>query len=137
MTKREISTKVAWAMLNRPYRWGGDDPLAGWDCSGLCIEILRAVGIFPRQGDATAASLEKMYPVVPTPHEGCLAFWAGSDGHINHVAYMLDGEHCIEAGGGGSTTTTEDAAIEQNAYVRVRTVASRPRLVGYCDPFSV
>lgn len=106
------------------------------NCSGLVIEILRSVGRLPRQGDWSAAVLETKFPVVSEPHEGCLVFWTNSSGHINHVAYMLDTEHCIEAGGGGSTTTSEELAIEQNAYVRVRTVASRPGLVGYCDPFA-
>jgi len=27
------------------YLWGGDDPLAGFDCSGFVIEILKSVGI--------------------------------------------------------------------------------------------
>lgn len=134
--KIDLATMVMWAAWGRPYKWGGDDPMDGFDCSGVVIEALRSVGLLPRSGDWSAATLHGMFPAVSTPQEGCLAFWAGSNGMINHVAYCLDGEHCIEAGGGGSTTTSESAAIAQNAYTRVRTLSSRPGLVSFVDPFA-
>ena len=31
--------------IGRPYSWGGDDPMSGFDCSGLIHETLQAVGL--------------------------------------------------------------------------------------------
>ena len=36
----------AYSFLGTPYRWGGDDPLTGIDCSGLALEVLKAAGIY-------------------------------------------------------------------------------------------
>ena len=54
---RSVATKVAWHYLGTPYIWGGDD-FSGFDCSGFVIEILKSVGILPRDGDWTAAMLK-------------------------------------------------------------------------------
>lgn len=133
----EIATKTAWAYIGRPYKWGGDDPLAGFDCSGFVIELLRSAGILPRDSDWTAAGLKRRFKSVATPREGCLVFYANAAGEIVHVEYCLDSEYSIGAGGGGSSTITVQDAVNQNAYVRVRTMASRNGLAGYVDPFMV
>jgi cell wall-associated NlpC family hydrolase len=122
-------------MWGKPYIWGGDDPVAGFDCSGLVIEILKSVGILKRDGDWTAAGLMAVFPIVPAPHEGCLVFWENGAGKIVHVEYCLDGTHSIGASGGASATTSAADAIKQNAYVKVRPMKSRAGIAGYCDPF--
>lgn len=134
-TRVELATKVAWGFLGKPYIWGGDDPVAGFDCSGFCIEILQSVGALPRKGDWTAAALKARFSSRATPREGCLVFWENPSGHIIHVEYCLDSEHSIGASGGGSTTITVAEAIKQNAYVRVRPFATRAGIAGYADPF--
>jgi hypothetical protein len=45
----------ALALLGVPYRWGGDDPSRGLDCSGLVRHVFRSVGLdLPRQSEAIA-----------------------------------------------------------------------------------
>lgn len=136
--KRQIATKVAWSFLGKPYLWGGDDPMAGFDCSGFCIEILKSVGILPRGGDWTAEGLKDRFKSKPVnePKEGCLVFWRSKHGpQIVHVEYCLDNELAIGASGGGSSTTDETAAIQQNAYIKVRPFRSRNGIWGFVDPF--
>ena len=96
MNKIEIATKVAWSFLGKPYIWGGDDPMAGFDCCGLQVEILKSVGKLPRSGDWTAQQLMLMFGLViprqDNPKEGMLVFWHSSKNtnKIIHVEYCLN-----------------------------------------------
>ena len=144
MTNIEIATKVAWSFLDTPYMWGGDDPMAGLDCSGFCIEILQSVGLLPRSGDWTAQMLYERFVGSPQfytkntiPQEGFLVFWHSKDNKdkIIHVEYCLNKELSIGASGGGSKTITVKDAIAQNAYIKVRPFRSRSYIYGFVDPF--
>ena len=134
-TNREIATKIAWSFLGKPYIWGGDDPVAGFDCSGFVIEVLKSVGILPHRGDWTAARLEVMFgdAAVTEPREGCLAFW-GTRLHVAHVEYCLNARFSIGASGGTSATDSKEDAINQNAYIKVRPIRGRGK-VWFVDPF--
>lgn len=137
---RSLATKVAWSYINTPYRWGGDDPIEGVDCSGLCIEILKSVDRLPRKGDWTAHGLWERFKSKRTqnPVEGCLVFWWNSAGdRIVHVEYCLDDTHSVGASGGGSATLDEQDAASQNAFVKVRPFRTRSRIAGFADPFMV
>ncbi len=130
----DVATKVAWSFLGLPYIWGGDDPILGFDCSGLVIEILRSVNRLPRKGDWTASALSTMYPQIFAPQEGALAFYGGID-KITHVSYCISPKFCIEAGGGGKDNQDIEDAIYKNAYVRVRGIDSRGDIRVFNNPF--
>jgi len=132
----DVALKVAWSFLGKPYIWGGDDP-SGFDCSGFVIEILRSVGLLPREGDWTAAGLKATFPAVIEPRAGCLVFWANAAGHVTHVEFCLTDELSIGAAGGGSATLTEADAWKQNAYIKVRPFGTRAGIAGFVNPFSV
>jgi cell wall-associated NlpC family hydrolase len=121
-----------WQFIGTPYRWGGDDPMAGFDCSGLVLEGLLAAGLWAG-GDAPSQGIHDHYrktiEPIPTPRLGTLLFFGSSTKSITHIAVALDALRMIEAGGGGSATTSEAAAIAQNAYVRVRPITRRRDLV--------
>lgn len=121
--------------LGLPYRWGGDDPLQGYDCSGLVVELLKSTGILPHKFDTTAQGLYNKYEAdrVKVPQFGALAFY-GSKGKITHVSFCLSKTECIEAGGGGSRTKTPEDAAKHNAYIRIRPIKYRNDLVGYALP---
>jgi hypothetical protein len=137
LDSREIATKIAWRYVGVPYKWGGDDPMAGFDCSGLCIEILKSVGVLPRKGDWTADKLHRIFEdrVVQDPFEGCLAFWLNDNGNAVHVEYCISETLTIGASGGGSKTTTEAEAVAANAFIKVRPLTSRPGRFVVVDPF--
>ena len=128
------ATFVAKSYIGTPYIWGGDDPIAGVDCSGLVINILQSVGRLPYRGDWTAEQLSKMFVEASTPNHGVLAFF-GSIAKITHVGFCLDKYKMIEAGGGGRDNISKEAAIAKNAYVRVRPIDARTDLVKLSDPF--
>jgi cell wall-associated NlpC family hydrolase len=131
----DVAENVALSFLGKPYFWGGDDPIQGFDCSGYCIEILKSVGLLPRNGDWTAAMLFNLFEKVNSPRRGCLVFWENGNGRIIHVEYCLDHYLSIGASGGGSTTDSQQDAIRQNAYVKVRPFHSRKGVAGFVDPW--
>ena len=122
----QMFIKYAWSLLGLPYRWGGDDPMEGFDCSGLVIECLKGVGLYPRKKDETANDLFNRYSKdVHTRHTvPCLLFWF-RDGRAKHVAIYVGNGCFIEAGGGGESTISEEMASIQNAFVRLNNISSR------------
>ena len=138
---KDIADKIAFKFLGKPYIWGGDDPVSGFDCSGFCVEILKSIGLLPRKGDWTAQGLwSKFYKKceVDKPYNGCLIFWSNARGDkIIHVEYAVNKYLAIGASGGGSKTQNRANAISQNAYIKVRPWASRPRVKGFIDPYLI
>jgi cell wall-associated NlpC family hydrolase len=137
---KDIADKIAFSFLGKPYVWGGDDPVNGFDCSGMCIEILKSVGLLPRKGDWTAQGLWDRFNEyeLDKPHKGCLVFWTNIKGdRIVHVEYALTGQLSIGAAGGGSKTKNRNDAINQNAYIKIRQWKTRPRVKGFIDPYLI
>lgn len=137
---KDIADKIAFNFLGKPYIWGGDDPVNGFDCSGFCIEILKSIGLLPRQGDWTAQGLWHKFSKceVDKPYAGCLVFWTNIKGDkIIHVEYAVSNYLAIGASGGGSKTRNKQDAINQNAYIKVRPWGSRPRIKGFIDPYLI
>lgn len=132
-----LAREVAMSLHGLPYRWGGDDPGTGFDCSGYIIEILKSVGRLPRSGDWTAHALwDEFAGKERDPAQlGCLAFWwNNAKTRIIHVEFCLDSKHTIGASGGGSKTTSFEAASKSNAFIKIRPIR-KDRLAGYLDPF--
>jgi len=136
-----IGSMVAFSLLNKPYIWGGDNPVEGLDCSGLVIEILKSMGVLPAQGDWTAQGLYERFKdkEVNEQHvrEGCLVFWEGMDGTANHVEYVLTSELSICARGGGSTIRSLKDALKYGAYSKIRPWKDRKgrSIKALVDPF--
>lgn len=136
MTREITFRNACLRFLNIPYIWGGDDPIFGYDCSGLVQELLAMVGLDP-VGDQTAQALFNYFEDrgVEGPRQlGTLVFFGSSTKKITHVGMMLDDYLMIEAGGGGSKTTDHSQAIKHNAYVRIRPFNTRKDIVGLITP---
>ena len=138
LTERELALKIAWQMWGQSYKWGGDDPISGFDCSGMVVEILKSTGQLSREGDWTAQSLFDLfkYRIVVVARPGCLVFWGQGLKSITHIEMMIDDLRTIGASGGGSRTLTEQDAIRQNAYIKIRPLSSRKPPVSIVDPFT-
>lgn len=127
----------ALGFVGLPYRWGGDDPIKGFDCSGMVIELLQSCGVLPRKFDTTAQGLYNKFSTntfEPDPEFGTLVFYGKSTNSISHIGFCLDSFRIIEAGGGNSRTKNEEIASRQNAYIRIRPLYSRQDLVGFARP---
>lgn len=132
----ELLKAYALSFVGLAYRWGGDDPIDGFDCSGLVQEILASVGLDPK-GDQTAQGLYDHFAPI-SEHGvlqlGTLLFFGKSTREITHVAFALDQYRMLEAGAGGSKTLTRQDAITQNAYARIRPIDNRLDLVAALRP---
>lgn len=130
MNKIDMMIFYALQFVGKPYVWGGDDPITGYDCSGVIQEILSSVGLDPK-GDQTAQALFEYFSkngtfVVPDQYQaGCLVFYGKDEKNITHVSMMLNDFQIIEAGGGTSKTVDEKSAARDNAFVRIRPITSR------------
>jgi cell wall-associated NlpC family hydrolase len=129
------------SLLGTPYKWGGNNPLEGLDCSGLVNELLRSVGELGSE-DLNAQGLFDKY------HQGAgewnrtsvgsLAFFGESVVKITHVAMVIDvsgAGRIIEAGHGSSLTLTYEDAARRGAFVRVRPLNYRKDLVAIIRPY--
>lgn len=134
---RSKAVEYAWTFLGLPYIWGGDDPVRGFDCSGLVVEVLQAVGLIPHRSDFTAGGLYDRFSkhAVDKGYAGCLVLWFDQAGTASHIELMADDYHTIGASGGGSATTTAQAAIDQNAFVKMRPLGYRGPNYKIVDPF--
>lgn len=144
---REIAVRYCWSLLHRFYRWGGDNPAEGYDCSGAIQDVLAAVGLDP-PGDQTAQMLWDHFKEasLPLPSSvgprffdippGALVFFGKSVARITHIGMSIGFGIMFEAGGGGSATTSPEKAIAQKAFLRLRPISRRGDLVAILDPFS-
>lgn len=87
---------AAESQIGVPYRWGGEQPGVGFDCSGLTQWAWGRAGVgLPRtaqgQYDATThISLGSLQP-------GDLVFWGGGSGSIEHVGMYVGNGDVVHA----------------------------------------
>lgn len=133
----ELLRQYLMALVSTRYNWGGDDPIGGFDCSGLASEVMVAFGVLPHGSRLSAQSLQGYlieHGTAAMPQLGALAFYGTSDKAITHVAICLDAHLMIEAGGGNAETISEAEAIRRNAFVRLRPIQYRKDLVTVLMP---
>lgn len=136
---RDVALEVAIKGLFLPYKWGGDDPMEGFDCSGFIIEVLKSVGILSDDYDDTAHGLMQKFSKTDELKPGNLVFYDwDKDGKADHVVMIFmvlpTGQILgIEAGGGNSFTTNPLKAQAQNAYIKIRSL--KRDYIKIVDPF--
>lgn len=120
--------QYALALLGRPYHFGGDNPISGFDCSGLVSELLRASGIVQWNYRDCAQGIYDLFErngSINAFGTGSLAFYGDNAKAITHIGFCLDQHSMIEAGGGTSETDTVDEASARDAFVRIRPIKYR------------
>ena len=114
--------------LGRPYIWSGDGSGkcgGGFDCSGLVLEGLWALGLYDGK-DTTAQGLHDALvkkrwtsKIENRFFQESILFFGDNDKKITHVAVAVGDGLMIEAGGGGSKCKT---LATSTGMVRVRPI---------------
>lgn len=116
-------------LVGVPYMYAGDNPITGFDCSGVASEFLRAVGELAYNERLSAQQLYDRYANnnagVGYFAPGYLSFYGKSVVEIVHVGVVISPHLMVEAGGGDHTTTTLAEAGARDAFVRVRPIKYR------------
>jgi cell wall-associated NlpC family hydrolase len=85
-----VAVEYALAQIGTPYRWGGETPGVGFDCSGLVQAAWAAAGVhLPRVAQAqfdTGPLLPPGSPLMP----GDLVFFGPDAGGVTHVGMVVD-----------------------------------------------
>ncbi|WP_414039617.1 C40 family peptidase [Acidithiobacillus sp. M4-SHS-6] len=82
--------------IGKAYRWGGESPQTGFDCSGLIQYVLEQSGVdIPRTSFAQAAAL----PAVPLSRirPGDLVFFNTMGQPFSHVGIYIGGQQFVSA----------------------------------------
>lgn len=82
--------------LHAPYLWGGRSH-DGIDCSGLSQMVFLLFGIKIKRDASQQAQQGETVNFLQEARCGDLAFFANSDGRINHVGILLDEHHIIHS----------------------------------------
>jgi cell wall-associated NlpC family hydrolase len=106
------AVSYALAQIGTPYRWGGETPGVGFDCSGLTQAAWAAAGIaIPRTSEAQWSAL----PHVPLDQiqPGDLVFFNPGDfiaGLPGHVGIYIGNDEMVDAPHAGATVRIENLA---------------------------
>jgi len=97
------------ALVGTPYRWGGNTPAGGFDCSGLVDYIYReATGRqLPRTSHDMAAMDGRDVHHMTQLASGDLVFFASS-GSISHVGVYVGKGRFVHAPNSGGTVRLDD-----------------------------
>lgn len=119
-----------------PYKYGGQSPPEGLDCSALSRILLKAGGI-ALDSSHNAQRLYDVFQAHPTPSAclGDLVFYGDSPSSISHVAMALSAHVHVEAAGGDSSTNTLADSIARRAFVRVTPIRITQRVGIFRPPY--
>lgn len=97
------------ALVGTPYRWGGNTPDGGFDCSGLVDYIYRqAAGLqLPRTSREMSAMDGRKVNQMTELASGDLVFF-GSRGGISHVGVYVGKGRFVHAPNSGGTVRLDD-----------------------------
>jgi cell wall-associated NlpC family hydrolase len=114
---------IADQFLGVPYRWGGADPLTGFDCSGLTMYVYAQLGI---QLPHYAADQWQQLPHVDASQlePGDLVFFEPRANGPGHVGIFAGGDNFIEAPHTGDVVKI--ASLSQEAAMLGYVGAARP-----------
>jgi cell wall-associated NlpC family hydrolase len=103
-----VAVQYALAQVGTPYRWGGEDPGRGFDCSGLVQAAWAAAGVgLPRVAQDQFDAGPRLAPgqaLAP----GDLVFFGADRDHITHVGLVVDPKGLmVDAPHSGSVVRTE------------------------------
>jgi NlpC/P60 family/SPOR domain len=122
---REKIVRTARRYVGTPYRWGGESPLTGFDCSGLTMVVYRINGLNLPRSSRQQWKVGRRIPRSKL-QKGDLVFFATSGGRrISHVGIYTGRNRFLHAPGRGRRIQT---ASLSSKYFTSRYVGARSYL---------
>jgi gamma-D-glutamyl-L-lysine dipeptidyl-peptidase len=85
-------------LLNIPYLWGGRSSF-GFDCSGLCQNLYKQVGINIPRDSVPQSTQGKAISFLEEAQNGDLAFFNNEEGEIIHVGMIINKNLILHSSG--------------------------------------
>jgi cell wall-associated NlpC family hydrolase len=112
--------------LGTPYRYGGDTPASGFDCSGFVRYVYAKHGVkLPRTSRDMASSGTRLEPDFNTLRAGDLVMFAEGGAAISHVAVYAGDDRIIHASSSAGRVRYDDLDTERGKWFRRHIVAAR------------
>lgn len=112
-----------------PYKWGGNTPSEGFDCSGFVKYVFADVGVsLPRTSRQQARVGEWIPADVSVLRQGDLMFFASNGSRIDHVAMYAGNNRILHSSSSGGGVRYDDLDTRRGRWfadhlVTVRRVA--------------
>ena len=108
------------------YRYGGESPTTGFDCSGFVqyvyakhgVELPRTSRLQARAGEALPLTVEALQP-------GDLLLFSSSGTRVNHVAIYVGNNRILHSSAGAGGVVYDDLSTPRGRWYLKRHVASR------------
>ena len=126
---RELFIDYLMRFVGTRYKWGGENPISGFDCSGLISEGLMAVGVLGGRTSAQGIYNEISPKATRRLDRGSVVFFGPALSAIHHIGVIITPGIMIEAGNGNHLINTVEDSDLANAFVRVRSTSIRKDLV--------
>jgi peptidoglycan DL-endopeptidase LytE len=108
------------------YRYGGESPRSGFDCSGFVQYVYGRHGIeLPRTSKLQAAAGSSLPLAVESLQPGDLLLFASTGAQINHVAIYLGDNRIVHSSAGAGGVVYDDLSTPRGKWYLKRHVASR------------
>ena len=117
-------TITALGLVGTPYRYGGNTPQGGFDCSGLIHYVFRQVGgAVPRLPRSTAQWAAATVPVDDARMQrGDLVFFNTTGAPFSHMGLYVGGEQFVHAPSSGGTVRKDSLS---SRYFATRYLGAR------------
>jgi cell wall-associated NlpC family hydrolase len=108
------------------YRYGGETPGVGFDCSGFVQYVFGRHGVvLPRTSRDQASAGEQMPLDVDSLRPGDLLLFASGGVRINHVAIYVGNNRILHSSAGAGGVVYDDLSTPRGRWYLARHVASR------------
>ena len=112
--------------LGTRYRYGGESPTSGFDCSGFVQYVYGRHGVkLPRTSREQAAAGESLPLEVEALRPGDLLLFASSGTTVNHVAIYVGQNKILHSSAGAGGVVYDDLTTPRGKWYLQRHVASR------------
>ena len=112
--------------IGTPYRWGGNTPEGGFDCSGYVKYVFAKQGVaLPRTSREQANAGKAVSASVAALRQGDIMLFAEPREAISHVAIYAGGNRIIHSSSSGHGVRYDDLATQRGQWFVAHMVAAR------------